>query len=108
MLRRLFWKSRLSKVFTPGTVATLTYVNRIAVENDFEKFIHTPGIQIILYGYSGSGKSTLNENILTKEKLKFIPSRCQSNTTMTDLILDAFDQLNVFYNSEHRKTVSPR
>jgi len=104
MLRRLFWKSRLSKVFTPGTVATLTYVNRIAVENDFEKFVHTPGIQIVLYGYSGSGKSTLNENILTKEKLKFLPSRCQSNTTMNDLILDAFDQLNVYYNSEHKRT----
>jgi len=105
MVRRLFWKSKLSKVFTPGTVATLTYVNRTSVENDFEKFIHTPGIQIILYGYSGSGKSTLNENILAKEKLKFIPSRCQSNTTMNDLILDAFDQLNVYYNSEQKKTV---
>ena len=59
MIRQLFWKSKLNKVFTPGTVATLTYVSRNSIENDFEKFLDIPGIQIILYGYSGCGKSTV-------------------------------------------------
>lgn len=102
LLKRIIWKSKLNNVFTPGTVAKLTYINRESIEKDFEKFLNIPGIQIVLYGYSGSGKSTLNENILNKEKFSSITSRCQSNTTMNDLIFDAFDQLNVFYNSENK------
>lgn len=102
-IRTLTRRYKLEKVFTPGTAATLTYVKRETLERDVIKFVKTPGIQLILYGYSGCGKSTLVINILTKLKIKYIVSRCTSKTTFNDLVLSAFDKLGVFYKSKKSK-----
>ncbi len=58
-LSHIFRSYKLSDVFTPSTVAKLTYVERKDVESDLIRNIGIPGLQIVLYGHSGSGKSTL-------------------------------------------------
>jgi len=103
-IQNLFWKHNLNKVFTPTTVAKLTYVERRTLEDDLIKYIRMPGMQIVLYGHSGCGKSTLISNKLAKLRIPRVLSRCQSDSTMNDLILQAFDSLNIFYNSENTST----
>lgn len=95
----LLCKYKIENVFTPGTTAKLTYVKRENLEQDVIKFVKTPGIQLILYGYSGCGKSTLVLSILAKLKVKYVISRCTSSTTFNDLLLSAFDQLEIYYKS---------
>jgi hypothetical protein len=56
--KKLFYTYKLSDVFTPNTVAKLSYVNRNIIEIDLEKYLTMPGKQIVLYGHSGSGKTT--------------------------------------------------
>lgn len=98
--RRLIKRQKLNKVFTPSSIARLTYVERPELERDLMKFVQMPGMQIVLYGHSGCGKSTTINNLLSSLRMSNIISRCNSNTTMHDLILNAFDELNVFYTSE--------
>ena len=61
---QIFNRHQLEKVFTPSSVAKLTYVKRSTLESDVEKFLQIPGMQVILYGHSGCGKSTLVINKL--------------------------------------------
>lgn len=105
---RLFRKYKLDNVFTPGTIARINYVNRSVLEKDVEKFLFIPGIQIVLYGHSGCGKSTLIYNKLAACKLGYITTSCKSDTTLNDILLQAFDKLNVYYTSEksHTKKVT--
>lgn len=104
---RLFRRHRLKNVFTPSTIATLTYIERKELENDLKKFLELPGMQIVLYGHSGCGKSTLINNKLDELGFKNITTRCDSSTTFNDIILRAFDKLNVFYNCERsHKSIS--
>lgn len=98
--KKLFYTYKLNDVFTPNTVAKLSYINRDIIEIDLEKYLTMPGKQIVLYGHSGSGKTTLLRNKLTELKQNFIKTHCESSTTFDDLILQAFDQLNRFYISE--------
>lgn len=98
--KRLFFKTTLNDIFTPNTVAKLTYVNRNSIEEDLEKYLELPGKQIILYGHSGSGKTTLLTNKLKDQNINFIKTHCESNTTFNDLLLQAFDELNRFYTLE--------
>lgn len=95
-----FNRVKLEQVFTPSSIAKLTYVNRKTLEDDLEKFIETPGMQIVLYGHSGCGKSTLILNKLEKLNLKSVKTSCESRTTLNDIIAQAFDSLNVFYENE--------
>lgn len=99
-IRTFTRKYKTVEVFTPGTTATLTYVKREKIEKEVKKFIILPGMQIILFGYSGCGKSTLIINALADLKIKYIVSRCKSDTSLIDLLLSAFDKLDVFYKSE--------
>jgi hypothetical protein len=45
--RFIFRKYRLDNVFTPSTIAKLTYVQRSTCENDVDKFLTIPGMQIV-------------------------------------------------------------
>ena len=105
-LIKLFNPYELSEVFTPNTVAKLTYVKRSLLEKDLEKYISLPGKQIVIYGHSGSGKTTLLRNKLKSIKQNFIKTHCESSTTFNELIIQAFDSLNRFYVSEKNSNSS--
>lgn len=97
-------RHNLEKVFTPSTVAKLTYVHRDESEAEMERSLNIPGLQMVLYGPSGCGKTTLTTNMLNKHRKKHVISRCQSTTTMEDLLCNAFDMLNVYYVDEKTNT----
>jgi len=100
LIKRVCSPYKLKEVFTPNTVAKLTYINRSLLETDLEKYISLPGKQIVVYGHSGSGKTTLIRTKLKELKQNFIRTHCESSTTFNDIILQAFDELNRFYISE--------
>lgn len=91
----------LNDVFTPATPATLTFVERVKINDRLVNAITTPGKQIIVYGYSGSGKTTLLNNKLSQIYENHITSRCISGMSLDGLIIDAFDQLSPYYQSEN-------
>ena len=93
----LFRRYELEKVFTPSTIAKLTYVSRTVIEKDVDKFLKIPGMQMVLYGHSGCGKSTLIYNKLLNQRINYIQTSCTSSTSFNDLLFQAFDKLNVFY-----------
>ena len=88
---------KLQQVFTPTTYAELSYRRRPILEKRLKSAILQPGKQIIIYGHSGSGKSTLLYNVLKDNNILSITSQCINNTTVEDLMLDAFDKLNKYY-----------
>lgn len=100
LIKRLFRRYKLKNVFTPSTIARLAYVERVELERDLTKFIQMPGMQVVLYGHSGCGKSTIINNLLCELKIRKITSRCESATTLDDLILNAFDKLDLYYTSQ--------
>lgn len=100
IFKRFFSTNKPNEVFTPNTVAKLTYVKRDTIESDLEKYLSLPGKQIVVYGHSGSGKTTLLRNKLREVSQNFIRTHCENKTTFNDLILQAFDQLNRFYIAE--------
>jgi ABC-type lipoprotein export system ATPase subunit len=87
IFKRLLYPINLNKIFTPNTVAELTYVNRSIIETDLEKYLSLPGKQIIVYGHSGSGKTTLLRNKLKDIKQNSIKTHCESTTTFNELLL---------------------
>lgn len=95
---------KTDEVFTPTTPARLTFVEREGINNKLVNALKTPGKQIIVYGHSGSGKTTLLENKLYQTYERHITTRCIKGLTFEQLMLDAFDQLNVFYEVESTKT----
>ncbi|ATP56901.1 hypothetical protein CPT03_10630 [Pedobacter ginsengisoli] len=97
---RIFKTINLADIFTPNTVAKLTYVNREVIESDLAKYIDMPGKQIVVYGHSGSGKTTLLNHQLSSLKKTIIKVHCEKKTTFEDIILQAFDNLNQFYLTE--------
>jgi len=108
-IKALFTKKfELHEVYTPASAARLTFVERITLENQFKKAISIPGLQLIIYGHSGSGKTTITQNILVKSKAPFISTNCILDTSINDIILDAFDKLNPFYTSEKTNKTSAK
>lgn len=99
-IKYFFKRYKLSEVFTPSTIAKLTYVKRTNIETDLIKNIEIPGLQIALFGHSGSGKTTLLMNKLTELKRNNIKTNCTTTTTFDQLIIDAFDKLGAFYHNE--------
>jgi GTPase SAR1 family protein len=62
--------------------------------------LNTPGKQIVVYGQSGTGKSTLlAKKVQHVYGANKIVSRCTVTTTFENLLLPAFDQLEVFYTA---------
>lgn len=103
---KIFQRKKLNEVFTPNTIAKLTYVRRKEIEETLLSNVNIPGKQIILYGHSGSGKTTLIRKMLDDEKINFVSVHCSSNTTINDIILDTFDKLERFYIAEKHSNKS--
>ena len=99
-------------VFTPTSPARLTFVERDKVNSKLVDALRTPGMQVVVYGHSGSGKTTLLVNKLHQLYEKHLTSRCMKGVTFEQLVLDAFDQLSVFYSSEitngHKVNISSK
>jgi hypothetical protein len=100
------------EVFTPTSPARITFVPRDTTTNDrLVNALTTPGKQIVIYGRTGSGKTTLLINKLYELYESHIITNCIAGLTYDQLLLNAFDQLNGFYEAEivksKKKTVSP-
>lgn len=106
---------QLDKIFTPSSPAQDNYVPRAEIEKLFKRSLKTRGRQIVVYGYSGVGKSSLVLNSLKEagidwynsetdtggdSRLRYIICNCVKQTSIQDLIKNAFEQLGVFYKDE--------
>jgi energy-coupling factor transporter ATP-binding protein EcfA2 len=89
-----------TEVFTPASPAKLTFVEREAVNDQLVSALKTPGKQIVVYGHTGSGKTTVLARKLEQLYERHITSRCTSTTTFTELLINAFEQLEHFYSAE--------
>jgi len=101
LLKRFSNNHNLNEVFTPSSSAILTFVKRPELDKQINKALIMPGMQLIVYGHSGSGKTTIIQNILNEKKINYISTNCILDTTINDILLDAFDKLNPFYTSEY-------
>lgn len=88
------------QVFTPTTQARLNYVSRDSLNDPLVDALRTPGQQLVVYGESGSGKSTLLQRKLEELYPDHITTRCNASTTYEAIILDAFDQLDRYYDDQ--------
>jgi hypothetical protein len=89
-----------TEVFTPSTVARLTFVERDELNKRLVNALRTPGKQIVVYGRSGGGKTTLLENKLQQTYERHVKSQCVARTSFNELLLSAFDQLEPFFVEE--------
>ncbi len=87
---------KLEEVFTPAKAADINYIERKEIDSQLSSEMSTPGKQIIVFGHSGSGKTSSVRNLLRKNQFAFIRTHCESSTTFEQLILNAFDELNIF------------
>ncbi len=91
---------KVTDVFTPSSPANYTFIEREnSLNKDLVNSLATRGKQIIIYGETGTGKTTLLVNKLNQLYENYIITRCTSNYSFDQLILDAFDQLDKFYTS---------
>ena len=91
---------QLHDVFTPTRPAQLTFVERKTIQDKLVDVLRTPGKQLVVYGQTGSGKTTLLINKLYQLYEDHITTRCIKGLSFDQLLLDAFDQLNRYYNDE--------
>lgn len=101
-------KHLLGEVFTPSSAAKLTFVDRQEINQQIDRALLIKGMQLIIFGHSGSGKTTLIQNNLNNKEKKFITTNCILDTTISEIILDAFDKLNPFFTSEKVKSSSTK
>lgn len=87
---------KTTEVFTPSSVATVSFVERDRLNSRLVNALLTPGKQVVVFGRSGAGKTTLLENKLRQLYSSHIVSRCTASSTVNDLMLDGFDQLDGF------------
>src|SRR5262249_43829624 len=90
---------RAREVFTPTTPARASFVERNALNDQLVDALRTPGKQVVVYGPSGSGKTTLLLNKSPQLYPENITSICTAATTFENLLLSAFDSLDVYYSS---------
>lgn len=91
----------VDEVFTPASPAIACYVPRDEKVNDkVVNALKTRGKQVVVYGHSGSGKTTLLLNKLNEVYEHHLTSRCMKGTTVDALLLDAFSQLDPFFETE--------
>lgn len=62
LIGRIFKTTKPSELYTPNTIAKITYVKRGTIETDLEMYLLLPGKQIVIYGNSGTDKITLFRN----------------------------------------------
>lgn len=91
---------KLNEVFTPTVAADLNYVARPPIDSLLSSEMSIPGKQIIVYGHSGSGKTSSVRNMLNKAGYRFIKTHCESSTTFEQIVLSAFDSLDMFVMTE--------
>lgn len=96
----------VTKVFTPTSAAIVNYVERTELEEKVNSELNTPGKQLVLFGSSGSGKTTIIQHLLSKCNIRYIITHCDSQMTFDSIILNAFDNLNVYVEQEKTKTSS--
>lgn len=96
----------LEEVFTPSQPADVTFIDRKSLNTRLDRAIRTPGKQIVVFGYSGVGKSTLILNKLKEHNLKSIKTNCIASMTISDIIIGAFNQLDIYYSTEKSTTIS--
>lgn len=92
------------QVFTPTTVARLTFVERKRINDRLRSALTTPGKQVVVFGRPGGGKTTLLENKVHQTYERHITSRCVESTTLEECLLDALDKLG----SSPRRIPAPR
>lgn len=94
----------IHEVFTPTKPAILTFIERESINARLVDALQTPGKQIIVYGHTGSGKTTLLVNKLHQLYDNHLTTRCMVGLTFEQTILEAFNQLGPFYESERSRT----
>lgn len=87
-------------VFTPTKAADLNYIERPELEKQIISSLDMPGKQILIFGHSGSGKTTVIRRLLNKRKYRFIKVHCEKTTTFNDILLEAFDRLDLYETVE--------
>ncbi|MFP9098855.1 ATP-binding protein [Flavobacterium sp. RHBU_24] len=88
---------KLEEIFTPSKPADVTFVARNEINKRIDRALRTSGKQIIIYGFSGVGKTTLLFKKLKEFEINYIKTSCISGMTIQDIIIDAFNQLDVYY-----------
>lgn len=96
----------IKDIFTPILPAQYTFIERQTVIKRLNRAFDTPGKQIILYGFSGAGKTTVLANKVRVSKIKCVTTRCVTGMTLHDLVLDAFNQLEVYYVATSEETLN--
>lgn len=105
ILRFVFNSVNVEDVFTPTSVARLTFISRNEIEDNFDRNFKQRGRNIIVFGQSGSGKTTFLNRYFEKNKIKPLIIQCDSNMTFQNMIDQIFDQLNPYYKSSSSHTV---
>jgi len=95
---------KTNEVFTPSTSAKLTFIEREVVNSQIVNTLNTPGKQLVIYGHSGCGKTTLIVNKLLQLYENHITVRCTSTLTYEEIVLQAFDELNPYYQDSSTNT----
>ncbi len=85
------------QVFTPTSVASINYIERMSLNSRMVSALRTPGKQLIIFGHSGVGKSSLLRNSLIELYDTEVVTNCMSGMLFDSVILDVFDQLNEYY-----------
>ncbi len=99
---------KLEDIFTPTQPAYYTFVDRKAIDTRLQRALRIPGMQIILYGHSGSGKTTILSMKKKDKIIDAVTTRCMIGMTLNDLMVDAFNQLEVYYNVEKEQVKSTK
>src|SRR5262245_66435274 len=92
------------KVLTPTMPARLAFVERESVNEKLVDALRTPGKQLVVYGHSGSGKTTLLVNKLQQLYERHVRTPCMVDGSFDALLLNAFDQLDPFYEEARAGT----
>lgn len=90
----------IEEVFTPSKPADIAFVERNEINKRIDRAIKTSGKQIIIYGYSGVGKTSLLFKKLKEFKINYIKTSCITGMTIQDIVVDAFNQLDIYYPNQ--------
>lgn len=89
-------------VFTPSSIAGLTFVERNTINDKLVDALRTRGKQLVVYGHSGCGKTTLLEHKLKQLFSVHIKTSCMKGMTFEQILADPLHQLNAMYTSEQQ------